>query len=711
MPDPDPSPTPPLCATSPSRVHPTCARPPGRADGGTARRLGPRLMAAGLGLLLAPLPAGADELATLDEVRIKGQALASSDTGNPVYSSTRQDQQEIREARVSRVQSLFQTVPGMNLTSYGLPGVADAVSLRGFGGGGHGGDVGFVLDGIPLNEAMSHADGYADLNVIVPLEVADLTVLRGPVSALYGNYNRAGTASVQTRRGGEYREADLQIGSFRTIDLQAAAGIRIDERQHLNLAAQGFHSEGFRPRSEGHRQTLAGRWTLAATPDLELALSGRIHQARADNAGYLTAAQFADDPYGIDPRMKNDGSKKRFHTLRADLNQRLSPDLKLLAFVYGTRQDFTRWFTRGGATAPTWSQREESYERAVSGAGFSLNGRHRPAGRPLDWVIGLETYRERTDYLKYEGTDFRQRVGTAEYDRRFTLDNVAAFGEASWALHPLLKPTLGVRWDRFGGRCSVRGAETATDACERLAGVSHISPKFGVRSTWHDRLETRMSLTEGFALATEMAKYALGAGGVSPNVFRQLEVGARMKPLGGLVLDLAVYRLRSSDEILITAPGVYENAGATRRSGVELSALWAPDASFDLSVAFGTANSRIEQNPDATLIGRRVANVPRSTATVAANWRPLAGWQGTVVWRKVGDYAVNAANTISYGGYHRLDLAVAYTLHPALTGGRPLTLHAAIDNVTDRAYATSVSTVGLAPGAPRMLRVGAQMSF
>ena len=72
----------------------------------------------------------------------------------------------------------------------------------------------------------------------------------------------------------------------------------------------------------------------------------------------------------------------------------------------------------------------------------------------------------------------------------------------------------------------------------------------------------------------------------------------------------------------------------------------------------------------------------------------MAGWQGTLVWRKVGDYAVNGANTLSYGGYHRVDLAVAYTLRPAVLAGRPLTLHLAVDNLSNRAYATSVSTVG-----------------
>lgn len=640
----------------------------------------------------------------LDAVEIKGQSTAQ---GLAAFSGTEQTHEEIRESRVARVQELFRNVPGMNLTGYGLPGVADGISLRGFGGGGHGGDVGFVLDGIPLNEAMSHADGYADLNVVVPLEVRSMTVLRGPISALYGNYNRAGAVVIETRKGDEYREVDLSLGSYRSFDLQAAAGIKLGERNNLNLAAQSFRTDGFRPQSDGHRNTLAGRWSFGVTPDLEVAVSGRAHRASANNAGYLTEDQFRTDPRGIDPRMKNDGSNKDFYTLRTDVNYRIAPELKLLGFVYGTQQDFTRWFTRGAAAAATWSQREETYDRGVFGAGLNLNGRHVVAAMPLSWVAGVETFRERTDYLKYENTDFRRRVFGADYDRRFTLNNVAVFGEATWAMHRLFNPTIGVRWDRFAGNCSIRGAELQGDPCGELASVSHTSPKFGFRSRWSDVIETRASVAEGFALANEMTKYALGTSGVSPNVFRQIEVGVNLKLPANLMLDLAAYRLKSSDEIVSIAPGIFENAGATRRSGVELSALWVPSAAFDMSFTFGTANSRIEANPNAALIGNRVTSVPRNTTTVVANWRPVDGWQATAVWRKVGSYAVNAANTVTYDGYNKLDLMLAYTLRRP----QPITLYAAIDNVADRSFATSVSTVGYAPGAPRTFRLGAQMAF
>lgn len=664
-----------------------------------------------LALLLAaaaslPALAHEDGATELQAVEVKGEALHGT---GAAYSATRLEHDDIRDRRVARPQDLFRLVPGMNLTGYGLPGVADQVALRGFGNGGHGGDIGFVIDGIPLNEAMSHADGYADLNVIVPLELERMTVLRGPVSALYGNYNRAGTVTLQTRKGGAYRDLDLSLGSYGTVDLQAALGAGFGGNQQLNLAAQHYRSDGFRDQSAGERSTLAGRWAVQATSDLEVAVSARAHEAKADNPGYLTRAQFKDDPYGKDPRTQNDGAEKGFYTLRTDLNYQLAPELKLLSFAYATRQDFTRWFSRGGAAAPSWRQREETYERDVLGAGFNLNGHHHlGAAGQLSWVGGVETFSETTDYLKYENTRFRRRIGTAEFDRRFKLDNLAVFGEAALDAHRLFKPSIGLRWDRFTGDCDRRGAETSAQPCARMDAVEHLSPKLGVRSQVADGVELRASWTEGFALANDMAKYSLGARHVDPNVFRQTELGANVRLSSQLVLDLAAYHLRSSDEINYdSVANEYINAGSTRRTGVEVSALWAPADRFDLSLNWASAHSKVLENPNSSLEGKRVTAVPRYTATVEANWRPAPGWRGTVTWRRVGSFAVTQDNTQTYGGYSVFDLGAAYTF----PGAGAYTLYATIDNVANREYATAVSTVGYATAAPRTLRVGAQLSF
>jgi iron complex outermembrane receptor protein len=566
-----------------------------------------------------------------------------------------------------------------------------------------------VLDGIPLNEAMSHADGYVDLGVIVPLEIDRFTIYKGPVSALYGNFNRAGLMAIETRKHGEYKEADLSVGSHNTLDGQAALGLKLGEGESLNLAAQHYRTKGFRPQSDHQRSTLAARWSKAVSPDLEVALSGRLHYSDGDSPSYLTAAQFATDPYGIDPRVMKDGARKNFATMRADAQYALAPGLTWLSFAYSTQQSFTRWFSR--PVSPTdWRQREETYDRAVYGAGTSLNGRHITAFTPLNWVAGIETFRESTDYLYYDGLDQRTRVGPAINDRTSRLNSLSAFAELDAPIHPLLQVSAGLRWDRFTGDCTRNGPETGADPCGPLARMSHASPKLGLRSQIAPGVLLRASWSEGFALPGTFAKYALGAAQLDPNVFQQTEVGVQLKPLPGLLLDLAAYRLLSSDEIRAVAPGVYENYGSTRRTGVEASVLWSPRIDLDVQVAFGSAVSRVTENGSEALVGKQVAGVPRYTATVGATWRPVTDWEASLTWRRVGRYALNADNSAFYGGYATWDLGVNYRIPFS-----DYRIYFSIDNLTDKAYATSASVIGgtgmFAPGAPRSFKLGVQAQF
>ena len=663
----------------------------------------PAPLAIALCCALAAPGAMADPTALLDTIEVKGEGL--TDTGAAGFTHTTVDNEEIRALAVDQVDDLYRQVPGMNVQDYGLPGVASSIVLRGFSGGGHGGDIGYVVDGIPLNEAMSHADGYADLNVIVPLELKSMSVLKGPVSALYGNFNRAGTITLETRKEGDYREADVSIGSYGTVDLQGALGIPLPNGDQLNLAAQHVRSDGFREQSQSERTTLAGRWRTRIDDRLELAVSARAHGANADNPSYLREATFRRHPYDKDPGVQNDGAQKHFYTLRGEANYRFSDTLKLLTFVYATEQEFTRWFSR--PVSGTWRQREEAYDRSVWGAGASLNGTASPAAMPIRWVAGVETYRESTDYTFHDSLNHRAYTAPAEYDRRSVINSVSAFTQVEADVHRLFKPSLAVRWDQFDGDCTRNGAETGSTACEDMETISHTSPKVAIRSQPTDALELRASWAEGFALPSDFIKYALGADALDPNVFRQTEVGARLTVASSLSLDVAAYRISSSGEVAQVQPGNYENFGATRRTGVEVSALWAPVDSLDLSLAWGTAQSKITRNTNATLEGNAVTGVPRYTVTLSGAWRFLPAWQLDSTWRQVGPYWVNSANTERYGGFGTLDLK----LQRQFGGTYPTRIYLAMDNVGDRQHATAVNSIGYAAGAPRTLRLGAQMNF
>lgn len=643
----------------------------------------------------------------IQEVVVKGELLRAEESA---FSATVLDATVIREQALPDVDELFRFVPGMVVRDLQLGSVASNIVIRGFGSGGHGGDLGAVIDGIPLNEAMSHADGYVDLNAVVPLEIESFSVLKGPVSALYGNYNRGGLVDIQTRKRGDYAETDLSLGSFDTIDLQAAYGAGLGASQQINLAGQLFRTDSYRPQSETKRGTFSGRWSADVTPALQVAVSSRYLQSESDSASYLTQERFAADARGIDSHTQNDGADKEFLTLRGDVNFRINDDLKLLTFAYTTQQDFTRWFSRP-VSATDWRQREETYDRSVFGAGTSLNGVTTLASVPLSYIAGIETFRESTEYKFLDGLDRRRRVLPAQSDRETDLNSVSAFTEVRANLHPRAQLSVGLRADRFTGGCELRGPETGTDPCGALNQAEHVSPKIGLHSQVTNWLQLRASWAEGFALPNGFVKYSIGGQPLDETVFRQTEVGMRLSAANAFDLDIAAYRLKSSGEVRTVAPGVYENYGATLREGIEASAKWSPSERFELSAVYGLTDTKIEKNADARLLGLTVAGVPESAGSLEATFRPFADWSFNAFWRYVGEYKVDALNTLQAENYDLLDIAVSYTRR----GERSYRLYARLDNVTDEKYATSVSVIGgqllFAPGVPRSVRAGIQFDF
>ncbi len=653
------------------------------------------------------------DASALQTIEIKGQNLRSA--GTP-YSSTVLDSQQIRDAAVSQPEQLLKSVPGVEVRGYQLGGVVSVITIRGFSGGAHGGDLGMVIDGIPLNEAMSHSDGYADLNVIVPLEIERYEVFRGPVSALYGNFNRGGLIAIESRRGGEYGEADVSLASHGTVDLQAALGTKLGSGQ-FNGAVQGFRTGDYRPDSEFKRGTASARYSLDLAPQTKLSFSGRLHKGDWTSASYLLRSQFdGGDPYGKDARVLDDGGEKNFGTARVDLAQGLSEQIKLLVFAYGTRQDLVRYFTRP-FNATTWSQREENYDRTVGGTGFSLNGNTPLAGVPLEWVAGIEVYREDTDYQFFEGLQARVRTAPAVYDRTYAFNSTSAFTEVTASPTPWFRPTLGLRYDRFTGDCTKNGTESGSDPCDALNTASRTTPKLGVRSTVAPGLDLRASAAEGFALPPNVAKYASGGANLEPTVFTQYEIGVSYASKL-LRADLAGYRLTSSNEVRTVSPGVYENFGRTERRGVEISLMLRPMGDVEVGLVANRTDTEVKENANAALIGKQVTGVPKWSAGLTAAFRPAAGFGASAELRHVADSAVDATNTIFYGAFTTLDLALQYSGTWGGSGtsaGARYRLYAKVDNATDRVYATNAFVIGgqnlVAPAPPRSLQVGLQTTF
>ena len=640
---------------------------------------------------------------SLDQVTVKGEAFRPQNAAATAHVVSAE---ELRRTAADNPLRLIEEVPGVDLGAYRQGGVADVFSMRGFGEGGHGGDVAVQVDGIPLNEADGHADGYADLNVIVPLELQRIAVYKGPSSALYGNFARAGTVALGTRKGGAYRDLSVSGGAYETLDVQAAVGERIGLGSGLrsNVAFQFFTTDGYAANSRYLKGTVSGRFAYDLGPDTDVEVALRGHSGEWNGPGYIPEAQFRDDGARRlqGPNAEDDGGAKTFYAERVGVNHSFSDQLRLLTYGYAVQQDFTR-FAKFGYEAG--GQSERLNERTVYGGGASLNGEQAIGPVPVQFVVGAELYSEQTERRRWS-TANRVRGDQTE-SRDFSIQSASGFVQAELAPSPYFRPTLGLRYDAFFG--SYDNDDPGQQPFQSdLNGYGHLSPKLGVRSTVLPGLDLRASATNGYVLPNGPAKYDATLD-VEPAKIWQYEVGATLE-LARARFDLVGYRLDTSEEIVQDPPGsgAFRNAGRTRRLGVEGEVLVRSLAGLDARLAVGLIQTEIRENPTAALVGQALTGIPARTLTASLDYTAPMGFGGRLHVHHIGPYELESDGSVQYDGYTVTNATLFYDLGARLAQrGR---LFVQVDNVLDERYAEAVfaafGTLKYAPAPPRRITLG-----
>ncbi|MEK7321728.1 MAG: TonB-dependent receptor [Pseudomonadota bacterium] len=638
-------------------------------------------------LSLAEETATENKAVVLDTITIKGQGMQEADRAFSVNSIS---QEQIRAKQSQSPITLIEELPGVNVTSYQQGGVADVFQLRGFTGGGHGSDAGVVLDGISLNEGESHADGYADTNLIIPLELEGVTVYKGPVSPLFGNFARGGVVSFATRKGGEYQDFDFSMGSYGTHNAQGAMGIKLGQVQ-INGALQGYESDGWRENSRYTKMNAAVRAAYEISERSEVALSLRGHGGHWQAPGYVLWDQFQDDDRRSQQnptvRTQQDTGDKQFSGQRVDFNHSFSENLRLLTFLYNTDHEFTRYQTSlNVANPPATQQVEFRYNRGVQVLGSSLNGKSQLFGIASNWVTGFEYYNEDTRAHQWNDQVHVRQTQTAKNE--FNNNTTSLYGQLDLDINPRFRPTLGVRYDSFGGEHD----NQLTGVKRDINDFDHISPKLGVRSALTDKWELRASAANGFALPSGTAKF-------DPNInvdsveYWQYEVGINGAPSPEWYLDLAAFVLDSSGEILQDPPGsgIFHNAGETRRTGVEGEVRYYPPviANLEVGLTFGYFESEVQDNPNPALVGKEINGQPKHIANVDVSYAPPAGVGGSLRLRSVGPWFTNAVNSIEYDGHNVVTASLFYNYRTE--AGKKARVYLDINNVFDEVYSDNVS--------------------
>lgn len=621
----------------------------------------------------------------LSEIVIKGDGFKKrnrSETVTTVLLSS------IKELHLTSPLEVLNLVPGVEIGAYNQGGVADAFSLRGFSGAGHEGQAAIEVDGVSLNEGEGNHDGYADMNLIIPLNISKVDVYKGPSSALFGRFGMAGTLAFATRKGGDYQDLSIKGGSFETVDAQIALGKPFDvggKSLKTNFAAQLYKTDGYKENSQFFKGNLNGRIAYELTANTDIALNLKAYSGIWDATGYIPTEQFLDKDRRNKqaPHAENDGGSKNFASERVDINHSFSNNLRLLVFGYAVQQNYQRYmkfsYTPGG-------QSENYVSRNLYGTGANLNGKNSIGAVEVNWLGGFEIFSELTDAEKWS-TSHRVRQEMTQ-DRSYDLQSYSVFGQAEFDINPYFRPTLGLRFDTYDGNLEINDPNTNSTK-KPLNNMSHFSPKIGFRSTLSDGFDFKANVSNGYALPNGAIRYDKDAD-VDPSEVWQYEAGIEYGYENILNLNLTGFILNTSKEVGETVPGsgVFVNSGKTQRRGLEMGLYLQPVRRLNINGSFAYVKTEIKKNEDKTVIGNELNSIPRTVTNVSVDYTLESGFGARVSVRDVGKYATSIENFFYYEGYTRADAMVFYNFAgPYSYKGQ---LFVEVNNIFDENYSTYV---------------------
>lgn len=665
------------------------------------------------GLLATARQAAAQEGAAapplLPEVTVRSTLLESPLEQTPA-AVTVVDGEQVRDRQwqVNLSESLS-SVPGLLLQNRQNHAQDLQLSIRGQGArstfGVRGNQI--YVDGIPS----TMPDGQGQTSNIDLASVERIEVLRGPYSALYGNAS-GGVINIYTERGEGRPEvqSSFALGS----DGQKRLGLKAKGESHgigYVLSASRYLTDGYRPQSGADKNLFNARLDTAPDDSSHLTLVANHVAIDAKDPGGVTPGDWAADRRAVAQGPLDYDARKSVKQTQAGLNyeRRLDGGSAVRLMVYAGRREMTQYQATPAAAQkpPTSAGGVIALQRDYGGLDLRWATSMQAGAGRLDLTAGLAANvveEERKGYNNFAGSRYGV-IGELRRNERNTLTNADPYAQLSWAFAADWQAQAGLRWSnvRFESRDRYTAAGNGDDSGK--AGYHRLLPVVSLQHRLDERTHAYASVGSGFETPTfnEISYRPAGLAGLNfglrPAASTSAEMGLRQR-LDGAILHgewtAALFQTHTRDEIVAAENSggrtTYQNAGRTRRQGLELGATARLTRQLQLNAALTLLDARLrdgycDAKGNCIAAGRRIAGTAKSQAYLSLDWRPAPAWRLGLDWRHVGRIAANDDNSVyapSYG------VAGASIGHTQRLGAWTLNTFARLDNLADKKYVGSV---------------------
>ncbi len=243
----------------------------------------------------APAPAPATNLVAVAASVTPSAALANLNQSPTGQTATTIDRSQYDNGPAFSVADILRDSPGVSIKQGNGPRDL-GISIRGSNARNGFGIRNLVIfdDGFPVTQP----DGLSRTDLIDPHAYGAIDVIRGPSSALYGNYATGGALDFRTRPGGSINgvEYGTEGGSFGYLNNYVTAGQKVGNFE-ASLFASDVRGDGFTQNSWYNTQTVNFLATLKATPDDRLTFKLINNDVVARLPVRLSLNQFNQNPF------------------------------------------------------------------------------------------------------------------------------------------------------------------------------------------------------------------------------------------------------------------------------------------------------------------------------------------------------------------------------------------------------------------------------
>jgi len=474
--------------------------------------------------------------------------------------------------------NLFSQVAGVKAMTYGQGLIGNGITMRGFPTSG---GVAVFVDGVPQNFPSLTGTGQFNITWLAPEVIERIEIIKGPFSALYGDFAQAGVVNIVTKKSEPSPSLTTTGGSFNAF--RAFFGVYSRETwvPTLYLPYDYYSIDGYRDNSQIY---WVSPFNKISFPILGGILSLRYNYFHADwgAPGYWPVNWVKG---GLVERKKAFNTTDGGYESRQEWVLTYAPacgERGLYATLYWDKYNHIRFYQFSGSTFATrdsLGQNARQNDRQYWGGRVYYNLVFGDVG---SLIVGGETRQDQGGSQQY-GTVKRIRTTTTySYDQR--LSNWAVFLQGQIKPAEYLKIVGGVRWDYF--TLDFDNVTRPQNSAKVFPSVQ--SPKIGFVMTPTQNLNIFGNIGQGFRSPAnqEVSPYRANTNadfGLEPSLIQTYDVGFNVALFGNLYLAADYYHTNNQREIrLVNGNPVV--IGDTVRDGYELEARFYPTNSQDFSV-------------------------------------------------------------------------------------------------------------------------------